>query len=150
MGYNPELVLAGRRINDRMAQHFAEDLILKLIQDREIRNSKILILGITFKENCPDTRNSKIIDFISTLKNYNLNIYVSDPYLDLNSNRLDQSIIYFNEIPFQQDYDAIVEAVNHDFFKKLSINDYIALGKKNCIYMDLKGMLPRALKPLRP
>ena len=150
LGYNPELVLAGRRINDRMAQHFAEDLILKLIQDREIRNSKILILGITFKENCPDTRNSKIIDFISILKNYNLNIYVSDPYLDLNSNRLDQSIIYFNEIPFQQDFDAIVGAVNHDFFKKLSINDYIALGKKDCIYMDLKGMLPRALKPLRP
>ena len=150
LGYNPELVLAGRRINDSMATHFAENLILKLIQNGEIRNSKVLILGITFKENCPDTRNSKIIDFIATLKNYNLNVLVSDPYFDLNSNKLDDSIIYVNEIPFQKKFDAVVGAVNHDCFKKLSINDYIALGKKNCIYMDLKGMLPRSLKPIRP
>ena len=81
LGYNPELVLAGRRINDSMAINFAENLILKLIQNGEIRNSKVLILGITFKENCPDTRNSKILDFISTLKKYNLNVLVYDPYL---------------------------------------------------------------------
>ena len=150
LGYNPELVLAGRRINDSMAINFAENLILKLIQNGEIRNSKVLILGITFKENCPDTRNSKIVDFISTLKKYNLNVLVYDPYFDLNSNKLDNSIIYLNEIPFKKKFDAVVGAVNHDCFKKLSINDYIALGKKNCIYMDLKGMFPRSLKPIRP
>tara|TARA_B100000212_G_scaffold325210_1_gene286694 strand:- start:3416 stop:4771 length:1356 start_codon:yes stop_codon:yes gene_type:complete len=150
LGYNPELVLAGRRINDNMAIHFGEMLILELVKNGQIKNAKILILGITFKENCPDMRNSKVIDLINILKKYNLNITVLDPYCDLNFNRSDISVTYKSQIQFDEKFHAIVGAVNHDYFKNLSLNDFISLGHKECVFMDLKGMLPRSLKPIRP
>mgnify|MGYP001254912036 CR=1 FL=1 len=150
LGYNPELVLAGRRINDSMAIHFAEMLILELVKNGQIKNAKILILGITFKENCPDVRNSKVIDFIKILKKYNLDIVVSDPYCEMNKKIFEQQIKYTIQIPSNEKYDAVVGAVNHNCFKDLKANDYILLGHKSCVFLDLKGMLPRSLKPIRP
>ncbi len=150
LGYHPQLVLAGRRINDGMPSVIAKDLILKMVQKGVINNAKVLILGITFKENCPDMRNSKVLEFIKILQKYKLEILVCDPYSQLNSNEIDKSINCINELPNDEKFEVIIGAVNHSYFKDLSENDYMRLANENSIFMDLKGMLPRSLDPIRP
>lgn len=118
VGYYPEVILSGRRINDSMHVHVASSCIKALIaKDYKISDSEILVLGLTFKENCPDIRNSKVFDLISELSSYRLSISVYDPYIK-NENLLNSSrVSILKNQPVFQDYDLIIHAVNHDEFK---------------------------------
>lgn len=118
IGYYPEVILSGRRINDSMHQHVASTCIKALIaKDHKISNSKVLVLGLTFKENCPDIRNSKVFDLIAELNGYKLNISVYDPYVKSEKLLNDSNVSLLKNQPKLLDYDLIIHAVNHDEFK---------------------------------
>ena len=141
VGHNPEMIIAGRRINDKMASHVAEELknlmIKKVIN---LINAKILIMGFTFKENCPDIRNTKIADLIKEIGKYNSNIDVYDPW----ANKDDVKKYYeinLIEKPIEKKYDVILIAVAHDNFKKLTAKQIKNFGKKNHIIYDLKYLM---------
>ena len=141
LGYNPEVILSGRRINDRMGQFIAEK-VLKLMEENaiEIQNSNVLILGITFKENMPDIRNSKVNDIEILLTQKGINVDVYDPYANSDEVRESFNIELSSNLGR---YDAIILAVAHDEFKKL---DYNKLKKeKSSIIYDVKGMLKKSL-----
>lgn len=144
MGYHSQIILAGRRINDDMGKYVAENLVKNLIAaDKAVKNAKVAILGFTFKENCPDTRNTKIIDIVNELKEYGIDPVIADPQADAEEaehlygiNFVDMSII--------KDMDAVVLAVAHEEFKDLAMSDIDAFyseGKK--VLLDLKGLLER-------
>ena len=120
-GYNPEIILAGRRLNDSMGGYVASQVIKGMIhKDIKIKGAKILILGITFKENCPDVRNTKAVDVVFALKEYNTDITVYDPWANIEEVHLEYGISSLKEIP-QEKYDAIVLTVAHDKFINLDL-----------------------------
>ena len=148
-GYTPEIVLSGRRINDNMAKWIAEQVILELSKRKKnIINSKVLIMGYTFKENCPDTRNTKIIDLYNSLLEFGLTIKIIDPWV-INSNEQKIENICFIEDLNNNRFDAVILAVAHDQFMKLETDDWNNLLNKDGIFFDLKGIIPRSLNPLR-
>ena len=140
-GYQPQVILAGRRINDGMARHVA-DRVIRLMQEREVapKEARMLVMGLTFKENCPDTRNTQVIELIQALREYGNQIDVFDPWVS----RLDQSSfeINFVEIPEREKYDAIVIAVAHETFRELGARTIQSFSKPNGIIFDVKHMLP--------
>ena len=140
-GYQPQVILAGRRINDGMARHVA-DRVIRLMQEREVapKEARMLVMGLTFKENCPDTRNTQVIELIQALREYGYQIDVFDPWVS----RLDQSSfeINFVEIPEREKYDAIVIAVAHETFRELGARTIQSFSKPNGIIFDVKHMLP--------
>ncbi len=134
VGYNPEIILAGRRLNDSMGIYVANLIIKNLIKKGfQVKGSKILILGVTFKENCPDTRNSKVPDIIKELKDFGLLIDVYDPWV--NDSKLD---IKLKKVLDDTTYDSILVAVAHDRFLKI---DYNSILNNNGFIFDLKGIL---------
>jgi UDP-N-acetyl-D-galactosamine dehydrogenase len=138
LGYNPEMILAGRRINDTMSAH-AADRIIKLMLRRDINvlGARVLVLGLSFKENCPDTRNSKVIDMVRALSDYNCNIDVHDPRVD--QTRLPQNLQgRFVSLPEPGTYDAIVLAVGHEEFINQGAGNLRRYGKTNHVLFDLK------------
>lgn len=138
VGYHPEIILAGRRMNDSMGSYVASEIVkLMLAKDISVKNSKALILGITFKENCPDVRNTKVVDVISNLKEYGIEIDVFDPLAQPEEVFHEYGLECTNELPDQQ-YDTIILTVAHELFKTL---DYTALSKKNVAIYDVKGIL---------
>ena len=148
-GYTPEIVLSGRRINDNMAKWIAEQVILELSKRKKnIINSKVLIMGYTFKENCPDTRNTKIIDLYNSLLEFGLTIKIIDPWV-INSNVQKIENICFIENLNNNRFDAVILAVAHDQFINLKKDDWKNLLNKDGIFFDLKGIIPRSLNPLR-
>jgi UDP-N-acetyl-D-galactosamine dehydrogenase len=139
-GYNPEIILAGRRMNDGMGEYVASQVIkLMLKKGIQVLNSNILILGFTFKENCPDVRNTKVADIVNALKEYNLNISICDPWADAETAKKVYNIEINNEIP-QKKYDAIILAVAHEKFANIDID---ALRNNFCVVFDVKGYLPK-------
>ena len=141
-GYNPEIILAGRRMNDGMGEYVANQVMkLMLKKGIEILNSNILILGFTFKENCPDVRNTKIIDIYTALKEYNLNISIYDPWANHSIVKREYGVDIIDQLPDNK-FDAIILAVAHDEFKNLSITGI--LNKKNVVY-DVKGTWDKKL-----
>ena len=137
LGYIPEIILAGRRLNDLMSSHVVDKLIKNMIKKNiEVNNSNVLVMGLTFKENCKDLRNSKVFDIISELKDLNINVDIFDPIID--QNLTDLNIVHFLKDNF---YDAIIIAVAHDEFKKFSNKDLKKLTKFNSIIFDLKHLL---------
>ena len=137
-GYHPEIILSGRRLNDSMSKYVADQVIKLMIQrGKKIKNAKILILGITFKENCPDFRNTKVIDLINELVDYSTKVTVFDPWVDLQKVKKEFSVDVFNDLP-HDDYDTIIHAVSHDEFKKIDFNSF---KKKNTLIFDVKGSL---------
>lgn len=142
IGYHPDVILAGRRINDGMGQHVAERVIRLMAENRiEVVNSSILILGLAFKENCPDLRNTRVVDITSELEKYNANIDIYDPWVD----HLEASQEYGIrpvEIPKMGDYDAIVIAVGHDEYIELGAERIRGFGKEKHILFDVKGLFP--------
>lgn len=139
-GYNPEIILAGRRMNDSMGEYVAfETIKLMLKKGIQVVDSDILILGFTFKENCPDVRNTKVFDIYKTLKEYNLNITIYDPWADPNIVLREYGIILVNELP-QKKFDSIIAAVAHKQFKDLDIQ---SLLKENHVIYDVKCTLNR-------
>jgi len=141
VGYHPEIILAGRRLNDSMGQYVATQIIKTMIRkDIKINGAEILILGITFKENCPDVRNTKIVDVISALKDYNVNITIYDPWASPAAVLHEYGLESINTIPNQK-FDSIVLGVAHKEFLAL---DLVALKKENAVVYDVKGILEDA------
>lgn len=137
-GYNPEIILAGRRMNDGMGEYVA-DQVVKLMLKRGIQvlNSSIILLGFTFKENCPDVRNTKVIDIVKTLKSYNTNVTIYDPWASPEIVRREYGVEVTNQLPSEK-YDAVILAVAHTDFEKLSVRDLTT--DKGVVY-DVKGFL---------
>ena len=151
IGYQPEVILAGRRINDNMHIYVVDQLLKSLIEKKvEINNSRILILGLSFKENCPDLRNSKVFDLIHELNTYKIKIDVFDPVIDF---ELTQNLIidkkYKNINEINEKYDAVVISVAHKQFQEIGINRIKMLCKKNHVIYDLKSIFPNSLTDLR-
>jgi UDP-N-acetyl-D-galactosamine dehydrogenase len=141
IGYKPEVILAGRKLNDNMASYVANE-VSKLMTKKNIQipKSNILIMGITFKENCPDYRNTQVIDLVKELKKYNCNVDVHDPWVSQKFIADKYNISLIDE-PIKKKYDAIILAVAHDKFKLLSENLIRSYGKSNHILYDIKYLL---------
>ena len=138
-GYNPEIILAGRRMNDGMGAYVAESVIkLMLKMGIQVLKSDILILGFTFKENCPDCRNTKIMDIVNALKEYNLNLTIYDPWVNPTVAMYEYGVEITNELP-KEKFDAVILGVAHNEFKTL---DVPVLGKENSVVYDVKWLLP--------
>jgi len=143
IGYHPEIILAGRRLNDNMASYVATNLVKAMIQkDIKIKDANILILGLTFKENCPDIRNTKVVDIVKELKDYEANVDVYDPWINVTESQQEYGITPVSEL-VEQKYDAIVLAVAHYQFKELGANNIRKLGKKDVVIYDLKYVLDK-------
>lgn len=164
VGYHPEIILAGRRLNDNMGKEVAERVIKLMIHGGHcIKDSKVLVLGITFKENCPDIRNSRVIDVIRELQDYGCNVDVHDPWADADEVKKEYGIpltsdpcpLLVRHSPEREvrrddggtsDYSAVVVAVAHDEFKAL---DYSTVTQAGTIIFDLKGILPEEVTSTR-
>ncbi len=137
-GYNPEIILAGRRMNDSMGKYVAEETIKCMLKKGiQVLGAKLLILGFTFKENCPDVRNTKVIEIVRTLEEYNLDVSVYDPWADVALAKSEYGIDITNQLPDEK-YDALILAVSHDKFRSINVVDL--LNDTHVIY-DVKGFL---------
>jgi len=137
-GYHPEIILAGRRMNDSMGQYVAGEVVkMMLHHDQKVKGSKVLVLGFTFKENCPDVRNTKVVDVVSNLKEYGTDVTIFDPWANPAEVQHEYGIQTVTEIP-EEKFDAIVLAVSHNEFRNLDFGKY--LSEKGIIY-DVKGIL---------
>jgi len=146
LGYHSQIILSGRRINDDMGKYVAENTVKDLIKaDVSIKNAKIAILGFTFKENCPDTRNTKIIDIYNELKEYGITAVIADPAADSDEAKRLYGI-EFVDMSEIKDCDAVILAVAHEQFKSLTMDDFDKMFKnsdnKN-VLIDIKGLLDR-------
>ena len=141
MGYTPKVILAGRRLNDEMGSYIANQ-VAKLMVSKCINlvGSNILIMGLTFKENCPDLRNTMVVNLIDKLDSFNCNVYVYDPWVDKEESFIEYGIKPISN-PINGKYDAIILAVAHDDFKVLGVKQIKALGKENHILYDVKYLL---------
>ena len=141
-GYHPEIILAGRRMNDGMGEYVANETVkLMLKKGIQVLGSDILILGFTFKENCPDVRNTKVIDIYKALKEYNLNLTVYDPWANPDIVRHEYGIEVVNELP-EGKADAVILAVAHEKFKGLDVEP---LAKEQHVIFDVKGFLKKEI-----
>ncbi|MEL7601213.1 MAG: nucleotide sugar dehydrogenase [Proteiniphilum sp.] len=137
LGYNPEIILSGRRINDGMGEYVADQVVkLMLKKGIQVLGSKILVLGFTFKENCPDVRNTKVIDIIKTLEEYNANVTIYDPWANPAIAKHEYGVELHNELP-EKNYDAVILAVAHNEFKNL---DIAHISNGNSVVYDVKGI----------
>jgi UDP-N-acetyl-D-galactosamine dehydrogenase len=140
VGYHPEIILAGRRLNDSMGAYVATQFIKLLIQrERKIKGQDVLVLGITFKENCPDIRNSRVIDIIRELQSYEMNISVYDPWADKDEVYHEYGLSLINQIDDYDKYQGIIAAVGHEEFLHLDI----PAGENRPIIYDVKGIFPK-------
>ena len=140
-GYKPEVILAGRRINDSMGKQCANMMIKKMINKGiHINKSKILIMGFTFKENCPDIRNTKVIDVINELQEFNIKVEVFDPWIDIASAKKEYKVNFISKLK-KSSYDGIILTTPHDDFNKLSNKDILTFAKnKNFVFFDVKSV----------
>ena len=143
VGHHPQVILAGRRTNDSMGP-FVADQTLKLMLKKGINpvHARILILGLAFKENCPDLRNTRVVDIIDTLRSYNALVDVFDPWVDASEAQHEYGIELLADAK-QGQYDAVILAVGHDQFKQLGGQGVRALLKDNGVVFDVKHLLPR-------
>ena len=151
VGYHPQVVLAGRRINDGMGRWLAEQLVLGLAQRRQaVVGTRVLVLGLSFKENCPDLRNTKVVDLIRGLERYGMEVEVVDPWVDAEEARREYGLSVQAAIPQQGRYGAVVAAVAHRQFTEFTADQWRLLLVSNGMLLDLKGIVPRELGALRP
>ena len=141
VGYNPEMILAGRRLNDSMGKYVANE-VSKLMYKKNIvvSNANILIMGLAFKENCPDYRNTRVIDLIKVFESFDCNVDIYDPRVNKSQAAHEYKIKLIDK-PIKNNYDAIVIAVGHDEFKILTEDQIRAFGKKNHVLYDVKYLL---------
>ncbi|WP_457934132.1 Vi polysaccharide biosynthesis UDP-N-acetylglucosamine C-6 dehydrogenase TviB [Pseudoalteromonas sp. SCSIO 43210] len=143
VGYHPEMILAGRRLNDGMGKHVVSELVKKMLKKRiYVDGANVLVMGLTFKENCPDLRNTKVVDIVSELKEYNINVDILDPWCSNEEAEREYGLSLTNEYK-PNNYDAIILAVGHNEFKKLGAVQIRALGKAEHVLYDLKYVLPK-------
>ena len=138
VGYKPEMILAGRKLNDNMGFYIVNQILLLIKKKNiEIQNANILIMGLTFKENCPDLRNTRVIDLITEFKNFNCNIDVHDPWANKNEAYTNFGIKII-DFPVKNKYDVVIFAVAHDEFKLLTLEQINEFGKENYVHYDIK------------
>ena len=142
LGYTPNIILGARHINNGMSKLIADKTIKFMIQkDKKIKNANVLILGVTFKENCPDMRNTKVVDIIKDLKEFGCNIEVYDYWVD-KSDKESKDLPFIDELPLNsKKYDAIVVAVAHDKFKEITKEQYEGMSRGEPVIMDVKGIV---------
>ena len=149
LGLHPEIILAARRLNDRMGEYVATQLIKEMVKQRiQVVGARILILGLSFKENCPDIRNTKIVDMVKALKEYDLDLDIYDPWVSPQEVEHEYGFAPLLTLE-QHQYDAIVIAVAHDQFKQMSVNDFEKLGKAQHVLYDLKYILDQEYSDIR-
>jgi UDP-N-acetyl-D-galactosamine dehydrogenase len=142
LGYNPQVILSGRRINDGMPAFIAKRLVQMLIQrGKNPSQTKVLVMGITFKENVADIRNSKVADLVRELMDYSIHVHVTDPYASPNELAHEYKLMLVDNI--SDDYDAVIVAVSHDAYTKLTIPYFKNIMTKNPILVDLKAIYPK-------
>lgn len=150
IGYHPEVILAGRRINDSMGRYVASQMIKAMLQKGiQVKGSKVLIMGLTFKENCPDLRNTRVIDVINELKEYHVEVDVYDPWVDAAEAQHEYGITPISE-PKPGSYQGVILAVGHKQFKDMGEQGIRALGcGEDCVIYDLKYVTPANTPDLR-
>ncbi len=150
LGYHPQVVLAGRRINDGMGRWVVEQLVLELARrGAVIAGSRVLVLGFSFKENCPDLRNTRVLDLVQALRRYRIEPVVVDPWVDPLEASREYGMAVRGAIPADQTFIAVVLAVAHHQFELLTPVRWSQLLEPGGVLMDLKGIIPRELGPLR-
>lgn len=144
LGYMPNLILGARQINNGMSKLIADKAIKKMVKyDKKLKNANILVMGVTFKENCPDMRNSKVLDIIKELEEYGCNVEVYDYWVD-NSDIESKSLNFVNKLPLNSEkYDSIIVAVGHDRFKEISTEQYTSMSNGEPIIIDVKGIVEK-------
>jgi UDP-N-acetyl-D-galactosamine dehydrogenase len=143
IGYHPEVILAGRRINDNMGAYVTESVIKLMLKRRmHVADSKVLMLGLTFKENCPDLRNTRVIDMIKEFQNYGAKVDVYDPWIDAEEAKHEYGITPISKLENGK-YDAVILAVSHHQFKDMGVDKIRALGKPQSVLYDVKSLLPK-------
>ncbi|KXJ51399.1 MAG: Vi polysaccharide biosynthesis protein VipA/TviB [Colwellia sp. Phe_37] len=149
VGYHPEMILAGRRLNDGMGAYVVSQLVKNMLHKRiQVEGANVLIMGLTFKENCPDLRNTKIVDIVSELKEYNIKVDITDPWCSSEEAEHEYNLS-LTEQPNTDHYDAIILAVSHNEFKAMGVDNIRALGKSNHVLYDLKYVLPKESVDMR-
>lgn len=149
IGYHPEVILAGRRINDSMGVHVVSRLVKQMLKRRiQVDGANVLVMGLTFKENCPDLRNTKVVDIIDELKEYGVNVDVYDPWISTQDAQHEYGITPIAQ-PMNDKYDAIVLAVAHREFKEIGAAGLREFGKQEHILFDLKYVLPKGEADIR-
>lgn len=149
VGYHPEMILAGRRLNDGMGAYVVSQLVKNMLHKRiQVEGANVLIMGLTFKENCPDLRNTKIIDIVSELKEYNINVDITDPWCSSEQAEHEYNLT-LTEKPETGKYDAIILAVAHHEFKVMGVEEIRKLGKSAHVLYDLKYILPKESVDMR-
>jgi|AntRauTorckE5430_2_1112549.scaffolds.fasta_scaffold00542_3 UDP-N-acetyl-D-galactosamine dehydrogenase len=142
MGYDPQVIASGRRVNDYMPMFIAKELVQQLLKaNKNPKTSKVLMLGVTFKENVADIRNSKVVDVVRELMDFGVNVHLHDPHASPNEVAHEYGLTMVDEIG--KDYDAIVVAVAHDDFRTKSLDDFRAISKDGLVLFDLKAIFPR-------
>lgn len=148
-GYHPQVILAGRRINDGMGAYVAGQLVKAMIaRDIKVKGARVLVLGLTFKENCPDLRNTKVVDVISELRDYGIEVDVHDPWVDTGEARAEYGLELI-ETPETGAYDGVLLAVAHNKFRDMGAAGLRAFGKPGHVLSDLKNVLPIGESDLR-
>jgi UDP-N-acetyl-D-galactosamine dehydrogenase len=141
LGYHPEIILAGRRLNDSMGTYVVAQLVKSMTKKRiQVDGAKVLVMGLAFKENCPDLRNTRVVDIVAELKDYNCNVDVYDPWVSVEEAQHEHGITPVSK-PVEAAYDAIILAVAHHQFKNMGAAAIRALGKSDSVLYDLKYVL---------
>jgi len=149
IGYHPQIILAGRRLNDGMGAHVAGQLVKEMLRRRiHVNGARVLVLGLAFKENCPDLRNTRVVDVIAELREYGVEVDVHDPWVDAEQAREEYGLMPVSE-PRPGAYDGIVLAVAHDQFRKLGAKAIRGFGRDPHVLYDLKYLLPPESSDLR-
>ena len=150
IGYYPKVVLAGREINDNVSKWIVEQLVINLAKSEiPIGGTDVLILGFSFKENCNDSRNTKVIDIVSNIKSYGMNPIIVDPVVNKDETFAEYNIKILNKIPSQKKFKAIIIAVAHDQFKNLEKSDWENIKFSKAIIIDIKNILPKYIEAIR-
>ena len=143
IGYHPEMILAGRRVNDGMGAYVTQQVVKLMTQKRiAVVDAKILIMGLTFKEDCPDLRNTRVVDIIDEFEDYHCQIDIFDPWVSVEEAKHEYDVTPLTETPAPGQYDAIILAVSHRQFKQMGLNAIKALGKTNSVIFDVKYLFP--------
>ncbi len=141
-GYHPELILSGRRINSLMGKHVATQIVKLMVKKSiTVTNSRILVMGFGFKENCPDIRNTRVVDIIKELKDYDVDVDIYDPWVSADEAKDEYGLEIIDELQ-QEAYDAVIVAVAHDQFKEMGIDEIKKLGKPKAVFYDVKYLFP--------
>jgi UDP-N-acetyl-D-galactosamine dehydrogenase len=148
-GYHPEMILAGRRLNDNMGAYVVSQLVKEMLKKGiQVKDANVLVMGLTFKENCPDLRNTKIVDVVSELGEYNMNVDILEPWCTTEDAQREYGLSVIKNAQ-QNTYDAIILAVSHDEFKAMGPEVIKAFGKAENVIYDLKYVLPKSEVDIR-